>query len=300
MSADELKKQKNLQVDLMLIGMSFIWGLNFTVIKSTLNYFSPMVFNAIRFTAASLLLLAILKLKEKSIKIDGKDVKQFLLLAIIGNSLYQFLFINGISCTTAGNSSLILATTPIFVALLGSVTGVEKIGRRFWQYITLSFIGVSMIIIGSGKPLALTIQSLIGDMLILAGTICWSAYTVLSKPLLNRYSPLKLTTVTITLGTPPLIILAIPYLLTQNWNMVGAWGWLGLAYSSCLAVAIGYTIWYSGVSHVGGAKTSMYEYLITVIAVAAAWLLLNETMTLIQLLGATLTLTGLYFSRKHK
>ncbi|MEM2093499.1 MAG: DMT family transporter, partial [Candidatus Bathyarchaeia archaeon] len=76
------------------------------------------------------------------------------------------------------------------------------------------------------------------------------------------------------------------------------WDWLGLFYSSCLAVAVGYTIWYSGVSHVGGAKTSLYEYLITVIAVATAWLLLNETMTPIQIIGATLALAGVYRSRK--
>ncbi|MEM0314418.1 MAG: DMT family transporter, partial [Candidatus Bathyarchaeia archaeon] len=157
-----------------------------------------------------------------------------------------------------------------------------------------------MIILGSGKPLTLTIQSLMGDILILSGTICWSVYTVLSKPLLNRYSPLKLTAVTIAMGTPPLILLAIPYLPAQDWNLIGTWDWLGLFYSSCLAVAVGYTIWYSGVSHVGGAKTSLYEYLITVIAVATAWLLLNETMTPIQILGATLALTGLYRSRKSK
>lgn len=303
MNAKELsnaEKRKIIKVDLLLIGMSFIWGLNFTVIKSALEHFSPTVFNAIRFTAASLLLLLILKLKEKSIKIDMKDVKRFLLLAIIGNSIYQVLFINGISRTTAGNSSLILATTPIFVALFSSSTSVEKIGRRFWQGIILSFIGVSMIILGSGKPIALTIQNLIGDMLVLAGTVCWSAYTVLSKPLLRKYSPLKLTAITIAMGTPPLILIAIPYMPTQNWNLIETWDWLGLAYSSCLAVAIGYTIWYSGVSHVGGAKTSLYEYLITIIAVAAAWLLLNEIMAPIQLIGAALTLIGLYRSRKSE
>lgn len=95
--SDNAEKRKTIKVDLLLIGMSFIWGLNFTVIKSALDHFSPVVFNAIRFTVASLLLLLILKLKEKSVKIDREDLKKFLLLALIGNSIYQILFINGIS-----------------------------------------------------------------------------------------------------------------------------------------------------------------------------------------------------------
>ncbi|MEM0489413.1 MAG: EamA family transporter, partial [Candidatus Bathyarchaeia archaeon] len=73
---------------------------------------------------------------------------------------------------------------------------------------------------------------------------------------------------------------------------------LSLIYSAILAVALGYAIWYTGVNHIGSAKTAIYEYLITVIAITAAWILLNETLNPIQITGAALVFAGLFRSRK--
>jgi drug/metabolite transporter (DMT)-like permease len=133
----------------------------------------------------------------------------------------------------------------------------------------------------------------------LIGTICWSVYTVLSKPLLEKYTPLKLTALTMTFATPPLVLAAIPSLNIQDWSIVSKTAWMSLAYSSSLAIAIGYVIWYTGVSHIGSARTSLYDNLVTVIAVAFAWVVLSESMTLIQIIGAALVFLSLYIARKN-
>jgi len=298
-SHTSLKKRFS-TVDIMLIGMSFVWGINFSVIKVALTDLSPLSFNSIRFSLASFLLLTLLLVHERNLSFRREDIGRLFLLGLIGNTLYQLCFINGIALTTAGNSSLILAIMPIFVVLLSSILRVEKVGRRVWQGAILSFIGIFLIVWGAGRTLNMTDQSLIGDLLILVGTIFWSTYTVLSKPLLQRYTPLKLTTLTMAMGTPPLVLVSIPSLKEQNWNSVSLQGWLSLAYSSCFAIAIGYVIWYTGVSRIGSARTALYENLITVIAVAVAWLFLSETMAPLQILGAALVLTSLYLvTRKH-
>jgi len=139
---------------------------------------------------------------------------------------------------------------------------------------------------------------LIGDVLVLAGTICWSTYTVLSKPLQQRYSPLKLTTLTVAIGTLPLVLVSIPSLKEQNWSSVSLQGWLSLAYSFFFAIFIGYVLWYTGVNRIGGARTALYEGLITVIAVATAWLSLSESMTPLQVLGIVLVFVSLYLARR--
>jgi len=285
-------------IDIMLIGMSFVWGVNFSVVKTALTDLSPLSFNAVRFSLSSLFLLTLLWIIERDLSFHREDVGRLLLLGLVGNTVYQLLFINGIFLTTAGNSSLILATVPVFVALLSSVLGVERVERKVWVGIILSSIGILMIVLGAGKTPTLTDQSLIGDLLILAGTICWSTYTVLSKPLLKRYTPLKLTTLTMAMGTPLLVLVSIPSLTEQNWNAVSLQGWIGLTYSFFFAIAIGYVIWYTGVSRIGSARTALYENLITVIAVAVAWLFLSEKMTLLQIMGAVLVLTSLYLARR--
>jgi len=278
--------------------MSFIWGINFSVVKGALADFSPLSFNALRFGTASLILLSLLWIRERSLIIRRKDIGFFIMLALIGNTAYQLFFINGIALTTATNSALILATTPVFIVLFGAVMRVEKITRRIAQGVILSFVGIIMIILGSGKPLALTEQSWIGDLLIIANPICWSIYTVLSKPLLKEYSPLKLTTVTMVMGTVPLILVSTPSLGTENWAAISTNAWLGLAFSACFAIAIGYVLWYTGVSRIGSSRTALYDNLVTVFAVASAWVLLSESMAVIQILGAVLVFVGLYLARK--
>jgi len=285
-------------VDLLLITMSFIWGINFSVVKGALADFSPLSFNALRFGTASLILLSLLWIRERSLSIRRKDIGFFIMLALIGNTAYQLFFINGIALTTATNSALILATTPVFIVLFGAVLRVEKITSRIAQGVILSFVGIIMIILGSGKPLALTEQSWIGDLLIIANPICWSIYTVLSKPLLKEYSPLKLTTVTMVMGTVPLILVSTPSLGTENWAAISTNAWLGLAFSACFAIAIGYVLWYTGVSRIGSSRTALYDNLVTVFAVASAWVLLSESMAVIQILGAVLVFVGLYLARK--
>ncbi len=286
-------------IDIMLIGMSLVWGINFSVVKTALTDLSPLSFNSLRFGFASLFLLTLLWVIERNLSVRREDIVRLFLLGLIGNTFYQLLFIHGIARTTASNSSLILAIMPIFVVLLSTVLGVEKVGRRIWYGVVISFIGIFLIVQGTGRTLTITDQSLIGDLLTLAGTICWATYTVLSKPLLQRYTPLKLTTITMAMGTLPLVLVSIPSLNEQNWGSVSLQGWLCLAYSFCLAIAIGYVIWYTGVSRIGSARTALYENLITVIAVAVAWIFLSEKMTLLQILGAVLVLASLYLARRN-
>lgn len=116
---------------------------------------------------------------------------------------FPLLFVLGLNFTHAGHSSLMLGLTPVFVALIALALRIERASRRVWASIWLSFIGVVMITSGSdpstssggasGQVLggAANGPTLLGDLLSLAATFCWSCYTVLAKPLLGRYSPLK-------------------------------------------------------------------------------------------------------------
>jgi len=151
-------------IDIMLIGMSLVWGINFSVVKIALTDLSPLSFNSIRFSLASLLLMTLLWIRERDLGFRREDISRLVLLGLIGNTIYQLLFINGIARTTAGNSSLILGTTPIFVALLSSVLRVEKIQRKIWYGVILSFIGILLISMGADKPQTTSAQSWIGDI----------------------------------------------------------------------------------------------------------------------------------------
>jgi drug/metabolite transporter (DMT)-like permease len=249
-----------------------------------------------RFIIAGTLLFLIVRLRQGGFGIPRADWGKVALLGIIGTTIYQPLFLNGLALTKASNSALILASTPAFIVLLNRFLRGERFMARGWFGIALSFIGITLIVF-SGGDLTLDSSALLGDGLILAATFCWSLYSVLSAPLLKRFSSLSLTALSTLFGTIPLVILSIPALVAQPWASVTLSGWSGLLYSAIFAIVIAYVIWNVGVQRIGGARTAIYNNLTPVIATLAAAFFLHESLTPLKIAGAIIIFVGLYFAR---
>jgi drug/metabolite transporter (DMT)-like permease len=125
----------------------------------------------------------------------------------------------------------------------------------------------------------------------------WAIYTTGSKPLLARWSPLKLTALSMLAGTIPLVLISLPELLGQDWGAMSAGAWGGLLYSAVFAVVVAYIIWYTSVQRVGNARTAIYSNLLPVVAVLVGWLVLGDRLTLLQTAGAAVVLAGLIVTR---
>ncbi|MGB9881014.1 MAG: DMT family transporter, partial [Anaerolineae bacterium] len=236
---------------------------------------------------------------ERDLTIARRDWGLVLLLSFIGNLVYQILFINGLARSRASNTSLILSTSPIFVALVSTLTKTEKLSGRNWAGILLSFLGIFLLITGSNNVVAIDQRTLWGSVLVLCSTISWATYTVLLKCLVQRTSVIKATAWIMAATTPLLILAALPDLLTQDWRTISLGSWLGLFYSSAIAIGIGYVIWNTGVQRVGSVRTAVYSYFTPVISVVVAWIFLGENMQPVQALGALGILLGVWLGRSQ-
>lgn len=136
--------------------------------------------------------------------------------------------------------------------------------------------------------------------MILACALAWAIYTTASKPLLARYSPLKLTAWSMVAGAIPLTFLSLPALVEQDWTGISAAAWAGLIFSTLMALVAGYLIWYTSVQRVGNARTAVYSNLTPVIAIVFAWLTIGSALAPLQLLGAVVVLTGLVVTRRGR
>lgn len=284
-------------IDLALVAMTLIWGTNFVVIKASLTQFAPFAFMALRFAIAGSLLLLVLYLREHSLRLERRDYVRVAVLGLIGTTAYQPLFISALSLTTASNAAIIVASAPAFIALINRLLGREALGGRGWAGIGLSFVGILLIVASSGTGLRLDGATFLGDMLILAATLCWSLYSVLSVPLLGRYSPLRIAALATAIGAVPLIVMGVPSLLSQNWAQVDRGGWTGLIYSAVFAVVVAYIIWNHGVQKIGGARTAVYNNLTPLVAALTAALFLGEAITPLEIVGAAVIFLGLYLAR---
>lgn len=292
--------------DLLMLTAVLIWGINFTAVKFALREFSPMAFNGVRFSLATVAMSIILLREAWSARDPGllqlprRDWLRVGLLGLLGNTLYQLLFINGINFTTPANSSLLMASAPIWVAVVGYLMRIERISWLMWVGILLSFAGMVVLITGSSGRLSVGGSTLVGDLMLLGCAILWAIYTTLSKPFLGRYSPLKLTTWTMITGTVPLALICLPAILRQDWRAVSWLGWGALLFSALFAVVVGYLVWYTSVQRVGNARTVIYSNLTPVFAIVFAWFTLGSTLTWLQALGAVIVLAGLILSRRGR
>jgi drug/metabolite transporter (DMT)-like permease len=274
-----------------------VWAVNFSVVKIALRAFTPHGFNGPRLTIASLLLLLYLRRKEGPIRLSRADFLRLTILGIIGNTFYQFLFINGISLTTASSTSIIMTMTPIFIALLSAIFIRERIHWAGWAGILVSFGGLFLVLFGDSGSFVFSAPTLRGNLIILAGNLFWAVYTVFSKPLLSRMSPLKLTSLSLAIGTFFYLPVAARDLTRLPQATLSWESWSALAFSAVFAIAVSYVIWYSSVQRVGNTKTGIFGNITPVLTVLFAHFFLAERVTGIELLGTLVIILGFYLTR---
>ncbi len=285
-------------VDLGLVATIAIWGVNYAAIKAALREFDPYVFNALRFVLATLTLAALTRMRGPMPRIPGRDLARLALLGILGNTLYQMIFISGIARTTAANAALIMSACPMLVALLATALGRDRLPPAAWAGVGLAVSGLALVL-AAGSRNEVATGSLAGDLLILASAATWAAYTVLASGVMARTPAAPATLITFIAGTPPLVALALPALARQDWGAVGVRGWFGAVFSGIFAIGIAYVLWNAGIAALGGARTAVYQNFTPVIAAAFAWLTLGERWTAGQFAGAAAVLAGIALTRRR-
>ena len=220
-----------------------------------------------------------------------------MLLGIIGNVAYQLCFIYALDWTRAGNASLILATTPVWTVLLSAAMGHERMSPRVFGGVVATLCGMALVVLGRGDEVAIDSSSVRGDLLMMAASMLWSVYTVAGRRPLARYGPLRVTTWTLWVGTPFLVLMASPGLSTLDVGRVSPGAWAGVTYAGLLSIGLAYLIWYRGVEKLGNSRTAVYSNLVPVWALLSAWLWLGEVPAALQLVGAGVVLGGLMVAR---
>lgn len=285
------------KVDLLIFAVVLIWGSVFSVIKYTLQEIDPLAFATARFLGASILLLALVYLMEGKPIIKREDWPRVALVGLSGIGIYQICFTLGLNYTTASNSSLIIATSPIFAALFAWLLGEEPITPRQIVGILLSFAGVTLIVRAGSQGLALAWENLRGDTLTLMAAVLNAFSAVIAKRSLERYSSLRVMAVGMIVGTLFLLPFGWRPLLAYPWARLSFQGWLGLGYATLLAGVIAYVLWYHAIGELGATRTLIYGSLIPVVAVSVAVLTLGEVFTALQALGAFIVFVGIALAR---
>lgn len=281
--------------DLLLLLMAVIWGVNFSVVKYGTELVDPLAYNAARVTLAAVALVLVARI-ARSVWPARRDVLALLALGTLGNGLYQIFFVEGVARTRAGDAALVIAAAPVFIAIIGRIRGVERVSARGVTGIVLSIAGIALVVLASAGG-STGDATLLGDALVLGGTICWSLYTVLLQPYTERVDGVTLSAITMVGGMVPLLLVAAPAMARTDWAGMPPLGWGAITYSGLFALVLAYLFWYRGMRVLGPTRTAMYSNLQPLIALLVAWAALGEVPTPWQGLGAALIMGGLVLTR---
>jgi len=284
--------KSSLKIVIALSLTIIFWASAFVAIRVALTSYPPAHLAVLRYLIASFLLFLVAIFKPIK-KPELKDYPGIFLTGFLGITVYHLALNYGELYITASSASFIINAVPILTALLAIIFLNEKLKKYGWVGMTISFIGVTLIILGEGEEFKFNN----GGLLVLLASVSQGAFFVLQKPYLKKYHPLDFSTYIIWAGTLFLLIL-IPGLgnTIQTASLLDT---LSVMYLGVFPAVVAYVLFAYVLSKSSAVKSTSFLFLIPVVTIIISWVWLNEFPTFISLIGGLIATLGVVFFYKY-
>jgi drug/metabolite transporter (DMT)-like permease len=287
---------RRLIAEFEMVLVVLIWGANFTFIKFCLAEFPSYAFASLRFGLASILLAALAWHREGPPRIHRRTIGRLIALGVVGNTVYQILFMIGLTHTSVANVAIMVGCSPVLVALLGALSGVERLRRPVAIGALLAFTGIALVVSAHGPEFSA--RTLGGDLAVFCASFCWAVYTLGLRSVVGEVSNLWLTASTTIASVPGLLLFGGRQFGQIHWSEISSRAWWSLAYTTLLALVVAYLLWNASVRLVGSGRTAIFGAGVPVVAMFLAWPLLGEQPRPVQIAGAACIVAGVLAARR--
>ena len=271
-----------------------LWGGSIVAQKMALGSFSAVEASVLRDIGGLAILLATWWSQEGGvIKVSRSDLYLLGLLGlgVLGNHLLIMMGLNYVSGAVGG---VIIGSSPVVTSLLSAMLIRDVPLRAVWLGALLSFAGVGLVSVAGFQ--AAGEQPLLGGTLVFLGVASWALYSIGSRSIMERVSPLTVNWTTLLVAT----VLQVPLLWTDRKVMDAGFAsvttsdWLALGYLVIFATAVAQQAWLFGVKGIGPSRASVLGNLTPVAAIVLSVLILGESVGAIEILGIGLILAGVW------
>ncbi len=279
-----------------------IWGISFIFIKIALREISAVTLIVLRFAMGSLIVGLFAWQRGDFERLTRADVPRLALVGALGITLQQLLQVSGQVTADASVAAFLASTAPAFTVLLAAVWLREHL--RPWQIIGVGLASLGGIIVATGGDFVAlstgqTLRTLPGNLLVLLSSMVWAVFIILSKRLV-RDRPAGLVTSGIFFFG---MFFTLPFFLVeQGWTelpRLSIEGWGAMLYVGILSTAVAYLLNSHALKHISASRVAVIQNVEPISAMAAAVLILNESVTWAMVLGGAAILSGIYLAERN-
>ncbi|WP_169077418.1 DMT family transporter [Microcella alkalica] len=268
------------------------WATNFIFGSRLIQEFTPLELTTYRWLGAlPLLLLIAWWLERPDWRAAWREWGWHLLQALLGMVGYTLFLYAALETSSSVNAGVISAMSPATITIAAVILLGERVTRIGVAGIALSIVGVLLVVL-AGQSGASGLAVSVGDLLLVASVVVWTAYVIVSRRL--RTPPITATAVQVALSVavllPVLAIVGAPAEPT-------AAGWFGLAWIIVFPSALAYLLWNIAAATLGPAKTGVFLNLLPVFTTIIA-LALGDVVTVWQIVGGVIVLVGVYLATR--
>ena len=278
------------------------WGASFIATKIGVKEATPITVVWLRF-GMGVLILGIAVAVRKEFALPAKNEwGYFAFLGFLGITWHQWLQSTGLQTSQASTTAWIVATTPIFMALLGWLILKEKLTWMQSSGIALAALGVLLVVSnGDVKNIFSGNFAAPGDYLILISALNWAIFSALSRRGLQTHPAARMMFYVMGFGW---IFTSIAFFAGGNWGEIAKLsreGWVGVVFLGVFCSGLAYIAWYDALQAIAASKVGAFLYLEPLVAVVVAAVILMEPITWVSLMGGAVILTGVWLvNRPHK
>ena len=289
-------KQSTQKIYFFLALTAILWGGNPVAVKSILGEISPVMIVLLRFVGISIILLAVMFYQQGRAALPPKKhIPTLILMGFTGVGLNNGLQFTGLQYSTAVNCSLVAAISPAVTALLAVAFLQEKMLRRQWLGIAISFLGVVFLIAHGSLEVLQKLSFNRGDMLFLASQISWAVYSVLGRGVMEEMSPMATTAWAGVAGTFFMLMAAL-YQGSTLTVQLSQYAWVSMAYMIIGSGILAFNWWNAGVSSVGANRTAIFSNVIPLAGMVLSVAFLHEHISWREIVGGLWIVMGVYLT----
>jgi len=279
----------------MLLTTILLWALNLSATKYILTHgLGPLPYATVRYGLAALIFVGLTLVAERTLRIQRRHLP-LVALAAVALWLNQLSFVFALNLSTASTIGLVLGAIPIFTAVLGLLLGTEHPSRRFWMAAAISAVGVAFVALGAGGEVS---ASHVGILLGLATGATWAAYSVTVAPLMQTYSPSRVSAIVVPATWILLAVSGLPKTAEQDWSL--GWEiWALLLFATLGPLVLTNVLWFRSIHKIGPAKATLAVNLQPFVAAVLAVILLSEPLSWLQIFGGVLIGVAILFVRRR-